>query len=256
MELLESLTDGNVIMFLLLFVRFTSVLAFFPFFDNSMLLVGAKAALGFYLTILFFPLIPETTINFTVTTFTIAILSEILIGFLASVFLQIVFHMLSFAGELISFVMGFSLASSFDPISGTQKPIIGQLLVMLAVMIMLAADLHHLFLLFVDRTLDTVPLGGFVLNENILDYTIKATSELFLMGFTIAFPIIALIIFSDIIFGMIMKTNPQFNILVVGFPIKIAVAMFVITVIIPSVVLIFKREFIEAFNALEMFVSG
>ena len=35
-----------------------------------------------------------------------------------------------------------------------------------------------------------------------------------------SFPIIALILLSDIIFGMIMKAHPQFNLLAIGFPVK------------------------------------
>ena len=67
-----------------------------------------------------------------------------------------------------------------------------------------------------------------------------------------SFPIIALILLSDIIFGMIMKAHPQFNLLAIGFPVKIAVAFAVLVVIVPAIMLHFKREFLSAFDALTL----
>jgi flagellar biosynthesis protein FliR len=85
----------------------------------------------------------------------------------------------------------------------------------------------------------------------ILDVTNK--SNMFMVGFMIAFPIIALSLLADIIFGMLMKTMPQFNLLVIGFPIKIMVAFGVLIATLTSTMLIVKGEMLEAFNALEMF---
>ena len=54
----------------------------------------------------------------------------------------------------------------------------------------------------------------------------------------------------NIIFGMIMKAHPQFNLLAIGFPVKIAVAFAVLIVIIPAIIIHFKREFLNAIDAL------
>jgi flagellar biosynthetic protein FliR len=76
---------------------------------------------------------------------------------------------------------------------------------------------------------------------------------MFMVGFMIAFPIIALAWLADIIFGMLMKTMPQFNLLVIGFPIKIMVAFVVLIAVLSGSMLILKGQMQEAFNALEMF---
>ena len=49
---------------------------------------------------------------------------------------------------------------------------------------------------------------------------------------------------------MIMKAHPQFNLLAIGFPVKITIAFAVLIVIIPAVMIHFKREFLSAFDAL------
>jgi flagellar biosynthetic protein FliR len=76
---------------------------------------------------------------------------------------------------------------------------------------------------------------------------------MFVVGFMIAFPIIALSWLADVIFGMLMKTMPQFNLLVIGFPIKIMVAFAVLIATFTSTMLLLKGEMQEAFNSLLMF---
>ena len=91
------------------------------------------------------------------------------------------------------------------------------------------------------------------MSEDIFHYIIKAASNMFLVGFMIAFPILALSWLADVIFGMLMKTMPQFNLLVIGFPIKITVAFVVLIATFASSMLLLKGQMIEAFNVLEMF---
>jgi flagellar biosynthetic protein FliR len=49
-----------------------------------------------------------------------------------------------------------------------------------------------------------------------------------------------------------MKTLPQFNLLVIGFPIKIVFAFTVLIAILASTMLVFKNYMQEAFNYLEI----
>ena len=120
-------------------------------------------------------------------------------------------------------------------------------------MILFAVDMHHWILLFVESSLHNIPLGGFMMSKDLFEYTIKATSNMFMVGFMIAFPIIALSMLADMIFGMLMKTMPQFNLLVIGFPIKIMVSFVVLIATLGAAMLMLKNEMLAAFNFLETF---
>jgi len=182
-----------------------------------------------------------------------AILVEFLCGLSIGMVLLLSYNVITFAGGLISFMMGFSMASAIDPISGVSMPIISQFLSLMALMVLFSMDMHHWILLFVDGSLQNIPLGGFLMSEDLFNYIIKATSNMFMVGFMIAFPIIALSWLADVIFGMLMKTMSQFNLLVIGFPIKIMVSFGVLIATFTATMLIIKTEMLEAFNALEMF---
>ena len=195
---------------------------------------------------------PELTIAITVPSLIIAILGEMLFGLVVGLVLLLSFNTITFAGGQISFAMGFSMASAIDPQSGVSMPIISQFLSLIALMVLFSLDMHHWILLYADASLSKIPLGGFLMTPNIFEYIIASTSRMFMVGFMIAFPIVALSWLADVIFGMLMKTMPQFNLLVIGFPIKIAISFVVLIAVLASTVLILKGEMRGAFNALEM----
>jgi flagellar biosynthetic protein FliR len=253
MQWAQIFNETYIVGFILLFFRFASLFIATPIFSHNNIPMNVKASMAFFFTIVFYPSMPALSISIDIPTIVIAILSEFMLGLSVGIILQLAYNVITFAGGQISFMMGFSLASAIDPQSGVSMPIISQFLSLLALMVLLALDLHHWILLFVDRSLHSIPLGGFLMSEDLFNYIMHATSNMLLVGFMIAFPIIALSWLADVIFGMLMKTMPQFNLLVIGFPIKIMVAFAVLIATITATMLILKGQMQEAFNILEMF---
>ncbi len=250
---IEVFTESNVVAFLLLFFRFAGLFIATPIFAHKNIPVNIKATLAFFFTIVFYSSMPEFTMTVNIPNIIIAILSELMFGVLIGLILQLAYNVITFAGGQISFMMGFSMASAIDPQTGVSMPIISQFLSLIGLMVLLELDMHHWILLFMDESLSKIPLGGFLMSEDLFNYLIYATSNMFMVGFMMAFPIIALSWLADIIFGMLMKTMPQFNLLVIGFPIKIMVSFAVIIAILTATMLILKTQMLQAFNALEMF---
>jgi len=253
MEWAQLFQEARVVAFILLFIRFGALFLATPIFSHTSIPVNVKAALAFFFTVVFFSSLPPLAIQINLSSLVMAILGEFLFGLTIGIVLQLAYHVITFAGGQISFVMGFSLASAIDPQTGVSMPIISQFLSMIALMILFTLDLHHWVLLYVNNSLSAIPLGGFLLSEDIFGYILHASANMFLVGFTIAFPIIALSWLADVIFGMLMKTMPQFNLLVIGFPIKIALAFGVLIATFGAMMLLLKDQMIEAFNYLEMF---
>lgn len=253
MQWAQIFTDTYIVGFILLFFRFAALFIAVPIFSHQNIPVNIKAAMAFFFTIVFYSSMPPLAIAINVPTILVAILGEFMFGLAIGIILLLAYNVITFAGGLISFMMGFSMASAIDPQSGVSMPIISQFLSLMGLMILLSMNLHHWMLLYINDSLAAIPLGGFLMTEDLFHYIIHATSNMLLVGFMIAFPIIALILLSDIIFGMLMKTMPQFNLLVIGFPIKIMVAFAVLIATFTGTMLILKIQMQDAFNALEMF---
>lgn len=249
----EIFAESNIVAFMLLFFRFAALFIAVPIFSHQNIPMNIKASMAFFFTIVFYSSMPELQMQINVSNILLAILSEFMLGLAVGIVLLLSYNVITFAGGQISFMMGFSMASAIDPQSGVSMPIISQFLSLMGLMILFALDLHHWMLMFIDNSLSSIPLGGFVMSEDLFNYIIHAASRMFLVGFMIAFPIIALSWLADIIFGMLMKTMPQFNLLVIGFPIKIMVAFAVLIATLTATMLILRTEMLGAFNALEMF---
>ncbi|HIC43399.1 MAG TPA: flagellar type III secretion system protein FliR [Sulfurimonas sp.] len=252
MEVVEFLTPSNVVGFILLFTRLGGLFIMVPVFSHMSIPMTIKSSIAFVFTVLFFAVMPPLQMHITTMNIVLAIISEFFLGFTVGLMLQLVMNIMTFAGGQMSFIMGFSMASVVDPQSGISMPIIANVLALLSLMIFLSLNGHHAVLLFVNDSLQEVPLGGFMLNENIFQYLMTATMHMFMVGFMVAFPITALSLLADVIFGMLMKTMPQFNLLVIGFPIKIMVSFVVIIATLATFMKIFAKEMQAGLNALSI----
>jgi len=251
MEWAELFSEGRTAAFILLFVRFSSLFMAVPIFSHANIPMSLKAAMAFFFTIIFYDALPPLQIPTDTLSMTVAILGEMLFGLIVGTILQLAYHVITFAGGQISFMMGFSLASAIDPQSGVSMPIINQFLSLVALMILLTLDLHHWIILLASASIATVPLGGFMVTPELFQYIMHGMLNMFVVGFMIAFPITALSMLADVIFGMLMKTMPQFNLLVIGMPIKIGVAFLVLMATLSAAMMIVASQMQSAYNFLE-----
>lgn len=252
MDFVALLTQEYVVNFFLLYIRFSALLVFLPIFSHLSIPANVKALLAFYFTVMFYSAIPSVELPDSFITLSLMIVSEIFLALIVGLIFQIVMAMVAYAGEQISFIMGFTMASVMDPQTQTASPLMSTFLSLIALMLLLALNVHHYMIEFMYQSLNTITLGGYYPDASIMGYMLNAFGMLFIMGLTIAFPILALSLLVDIIFGMLMKTMPQFNLLVIGFPIKIAVSLMVLMAVLGSMMLLFEEKFMEAFNALQM----
>jgi flagellar biosynthetic protein FliR len=253
LEFVRFLQEGQVIAFMLLFFRFGALFMAVPIFSHTTIPMTQKAMITFFFTIVFFDAVPPLQIDITIPSVILAILSEMLFGLAIGVMLQIAYNVITYAGGIVSFMMGFSMASAIDPQNGVSMPIISQFLSLIALMVLFSLNFHHWIIMYIYHSLSYIPLGGFIITKNMISYAMQATSHMFMVGFMIAFPITALTLLADVIFGMIMKTMPQFNLLVIGFPIKIFISFVVLIAVLASMIVVFKNEILDSFNILEIF---
>ncbi|EGN5705884.1 flagellar type III secretion system protein FliR [Campylobacter upsaliensis] len=250
MEFVNYLGDKNVATFMLLFARLSGLIVFFPFFSHNSIPMVVKTTIVFFLTMFLYPLAKIEVLHLD-SFFILQLLSEVLFGMIAGLIIQFVFVIIMMAGEQIAFTMGFTMAGVLDPSSGINMPVTSQILNLLALLFFLAFDGHHLMLLFLSQSLTYINLGGFYPSENFMQYLNSGMLSVFVIGFTMAFPILAISLLADVIFGILMKTMPQFNLLVIGYPIKIALAFVVLIAILLIMMEYFKELIVEVFSNMQ-----
>ncbi len=124
MEWTEVFKEENIVGFILLFFRFASLFIAVPIFSHKNIPMNIKASMAFFFAIVFYSSMPELTFEVNFPNILLAILSEFLFGLAIGIVLLLSYNVITFAGGIISFMMGFSMASAIDPQSGISMPII------------------------------------------------------------------------------------------------------------------------------------
>ena len=162
-----------------------------------------------------------------------ALAIEILVGLLLAFAAVTLFATVQFAGEMIGVQMGLALANVVDPTSDMQISTLSQVFNLVAVLAFLALDGPVQLLRAFADGFHAMPPGAFVPNAESMLEAVAQVGVLFSLALRIALPVITALFLVSMTLGIVGRTVPQLNILVLGFPIKILVGVFVIAVSIP-----------------------
>ncbi len=220
--------------FLLLFIRTIGIVAVSPVFGHRIIVSQAKAGLALVLAMVLFPAVPVTLAATTdLLPYFIVAVKELVMGMMFGFVARLVFIAVQFAGEVIGIDIGFGVVNIIDPLSAEQISIIGTFKNLIALVIFLMIDGHHIVLQGLAASFEMVPLGGIQLTEMLGRSLIAMTSEVFVMAIKLSAPVIAALFLTSLALGIIARTVPQMNVFIVGFPLKIAVGMGMLMLSLP-----------------------
>jgi flagellar biosynthesis protein FliR len=231
--------------FLLIFSRVVSVLWLLPVFSSRAVSVPFKAGVSLLIAYLLFDSFGvDRSFSSDPYILFLFVMKEVFIGLAIGFSVRILFTAVNVAGEIISIQSGFSFARFMDPLSMTQVSVIEQLKNLLAMMLFLAMDAHHILIRAIVASFRDVPIGSVTIQQSFLQYLITASGRIFVTGFKIGAPIIVTLLFVEIALGMLSRMIPQINIFIEGVPLKILVTLimfsFSLGVIVPVIVNMFR----------------
>lgn len=224
--------------FLLIFARVTSFFVMMPLFSYRTIPLVFKVGMGFFLALVMVPVVESPVLEID-WIFLLLIIKEVLVGLLLGFFGYLAMSAIQTAGAFIDFQMGFAIANVIDPQTGTQSPLIGHYLYIMGLVFLLAVDGHHLLLDGIYYSYQFIPLVKLSLpfsDASLAEFIVKSFCMTFVIAFQMAFPIVGSIFLVDVALGIIARTVPQFNVFVVGLPVKIA-ASFIVLFAVMAVIL-------------------
>ncbi len=213
--------------FFLIFIRVGVILFLLPFFNSKVIPGLVKVGLTFLISLTIWPVVDNQITEFpaTVTGIFQLVTSELLVGMSLGFMSQIFFEGVRSMGEMVGFQTGFSITNIIDPQHGTQVSILANLSYLMAVILFLLLNGHHVLLTALKESFEIIPAGKIMLNRQILREIVMYAGDMFIIGIKIGAPAIAVLLFSKFIFGLITKLMPQMNIMIVGFPVQIAIGL-------------------------------
>ncbi len=227
----------------LVFARISGIFLSAPIFSSKNIPTRVKMLFTFFLTLIIVPLIAQKQLMGVPTAFlpyVYSIIVELIIGASIGLVMEIFFAMIQVAGQMLDTQIGFGIVNVVDPQSGIQVPLLGNFIQLFFIIVFLATDMHHLFLLSVVDSFEMIAVNKAVVQAPIALFVLDLLADMFVAAFKIALPIIMTTVLVDVSMGMLARTMPQMNVFVVGIPLKLAVGIFMLSVVLPTYIYILK----------------
>lgn len=241
---LLSFDPTQILGFIVIFARITGVIVSAPVLGDQNIPPQVKAAFSFILSLVFYPILAAPAVSANPGLMDIVLItgSEVAIGLLIGFSARILFTGISMAGEVIGYQMGLGIANVFDPSLETQVSLIGQIQIIFTLFLFVVMDGHHLFIRALVMSYRFIQPGGFDLTQSLFDHIVRLGGTIFLVGLQIGAPLIVAMMAANFSLGLMARSVPQMNVVVVGFPFTIIMGLLLLTLGFPF--------FIEAVAAL------
>ena len=230
--------------FLLILVRISCFVFVAPFFGAKEVPGRVKIGLSAFVAILVFYAVPvEHTAYTSEVGYAILVLKEGITGLLIGFAAYICNSIILFAGTIIDMDIGLSMAMVFDPTTGSQVSITGNLYSYFILLLLIVSNMHQYILRALIDSFQLFPLGGAQFQmDSLLASMVQYCTDLFVIGFRIVLPVFACMM---ILNSIMAKVAPQMNMFAVGVQLKLLLGLavlFITTFLLPDIAnFIFKE---------------
>ncbi len=215
--------------------RILALVATAPIFGNPSIPIRVKLGLAIAITILVMPLVEKSLppIDPASGAGLIILMQQAFIGIAIGFVMRVVFVAVEMAGELIGLQMGLSFAIFFDPHSSGQIDIVGRFLGVIASLAFLAIDGHLMMIALISQSFGTLPVGVEGTTEGTLTTLANWGGEIFKSGLQLSLPVLTVLLITNLALGVLTRVAPQLNIFAVGFPLTLAIGLFLLALSMP-----------------------
>jgi len=208
------------------FIRVLALFGAMPVIAQRGVPVRLRVALAFLITFCAQASLPEMPLVALDSAAALLLLvQQVLIGVTLGFAARIVFAAIEFAGELVGLQMGLNFAGFFDPATGGQATAMSRFFGIAISWLFIVINGHLLLIAAVVQSFHAFPVGP---EPFAFLRTVRAEVwgvEIFRLGLWIALPMIAMLLFVNLVLGIISRVSQQMNVFAIGFPITLSVGL-------------------------------
>ncbi|MGL4562223.1 MAG: flagellar biosynthetic protein FliR [Brevinema sp.] len=223
--------------FLIIFARVFGLLLIMPIFSPNVPAL-VRAGLGFFVALLASPVVVGMDIlpiPKNLTEFGLIVVSSFLVGLAIGFVVQITVSAVQLSSSVFSTAVGLSLSETVDPLSQTSLPSLGNFLSVIILLLFIRTESHLMFIEIIIRSFRDLPIVGINGTKAILMAMKSSTAIIWLLALRLSMPIIAITLLLDIAMGIIGRVAPQFNVMIMGWNIKLLLSFVMLWLILPGI---------------------
>jgi flagellar biosynthetic protein FliR len=245
--------------FTLVLARVATLVMIAPLFGPSSVPARARVVLALALAMLIVPLELEksTARTDTLAGYLVLVGAEALIGLTLGLGVLLLYSSMHVAGTIISQMSGMQLADVFDPGLETNVPVFSHLLSYVTIAVFVLIGGHRKVLEALLDTFAWLPTGQGGFSRSIFEAMTSLLTQSFVLGIRAAAPVMVALLLATLILGLISRTLPQLNVIVLGFGFNALVSIAAVGISLGAAAWIFQEQvkpFLE--TALQALHSG
>jgi flagellar biosynthetic protein FliR len=239
--------------FTLVLARTGALVATAPVFGSLALPRRVKALLAVMLSLLVTPLYLNASLPpiERLPEYARLMVSEVLIGLLLGLGVHILFSGIQIAGQIVSQMSGLSLAEVADPAFDEDSSVFSQFFYFLVLAVFVAVGGHRIVTEALLETFAWAPPGQAVLGDTYVEVLTNITTQSFALGIRAAAPLLAALLLTTIVLGLISRTLPQINIIAVGFGLSSMVLLGVLFLSVGAIAWTFQDPVLDVLEELQ-----
>ena len=226
----------NIDLFLLVFMRFTGLVLFNPVFGRTSVPNILKVAFSLLCAWMVTPTLTGVSVHIDgMVEMAAACLLELAVGLAIGVAVDILFAVVTVAGEMVDMQMGLGMAMIYDPSSGINMPVIGNFFNAVMLMVFLAGNAHLSLLAMMSDSFRAIAPGTGFPTAASARFLVSMGGDMLSLGLRMAIPVLAIEMIGVIAIGILMRAVPQINIFTVGLQIESLIGIAVLLVSMPMI---------------------
>lgn len=251
-DVLANFFGGPLILFLLVLTRLGVMMLAMPAVGSGVPM-RVRAILAIALALILMPLIePRYSLPIdSLLELTVCAFREAGIGMLIGLVIRLLVTGMQLAGEVATNSGGMQLGESQDPEIRSSVPTLARLIGLLVTAVMITAGGHRMMIEALMDSFVAMPPGDVRFEIGMLELVVYELSSGMATGIRASAPIVAALLLTNLITGLISRTLPQLNVLVIGLSINALAFLVVSATAISTAGWIFRDELMLVFERLQ-----
>jgi len=232
-----ELVVGKLLGFAMVLTRISAFFLVVPVFSWKTIPVRVKVAMTVLVSIFFLMITPLSIDTNRVSALKVVLLiaNEATYGLALGLVATVIFSVVKFSGRIIERQMGLAMAQILDPLTGERTQPLSSLLEMIFIILFLAVNGHHSFLLIISQSYEAFPAGSIPTIAVLAGGVIKAGSTMLLLGLRLAAPILAAFLLLMVVLAVLARIVPEMNILFISLTLRVGLGLLMVAIFLPFI---------------------
>ncbi len=208
------------------FLRALALFTALPVFSQRAVPMRVKIGLALFIALAAQPSLPPIPVVQLDSPLAVMVLvQQLLVGFTLGFAVRVVFAAVEMGGELIGLQMGLNFAGFFDPATASQGTASGRFFGTLVAFLFILSNGHLAIIAALVRSFEVFAVGDEPFAFLRQTQPQRWGAEVFTLGLWIALPLVGMLLFVNLVLGVISRVAPQISVFSVGFPITLSVGL-------------------------------